>query len=117
MLQDSRKFVRQAKTVSITLHLVDTHHQENCDRPYNEIGGGVVITVDLCPKLFRYGDTHPCENTISMAQYQVDTHSQEICNRPCTENVVAVITVYPCQKMVRYADTHPSENTILITLH
>ena len=99
MLQDSRKFVRQAKTVSITLHLVDTHPQENCDRPCNEIVG-VVITVDLCPKLFRYGDTHPCENTISMAQYQVDTHSQEICDRPCSENVVAVITVYPCQKRI-----------------
>ncbi len=87
-------------TISITMQQLDTHPQEKCDRPCNELVG-VGITV---------------ENTVSITLHQVDTHPQEKCNRPCNKIVGAVITVFTCQKVFRYADTHPSEITIWITL-
>ena len=59
-------------TISITLHQVDTHPQEKCDRHSNKmVGAG--ITVDLCQKVFRYADTHPSEITIAITRNQVDT--------------------------------------------
>ena len=98
-----KKVVRYSDThpsenaILITLHQVDTHPQEKCDRPCNVIVGAV-ITVDPCQKEFRYADTHPSENTILITLHQVDTHPQEKCDGPCNEIVGAVITINPCQK-------------------
>ena len=62
-----------------------------------------MITVDPCQKVFRYGHTHPSENTISITMQQLDKHPQEKCERTCNETVEAEITVDLCQKVSRYA--------------
>ena len=58
--------------ISITLHQVDTHPKEKCNRPLNEIVTAV-ITVNPCQKVFRYADTHLSEINIAITGNQVDT--------------------------------------------
>ena len=44
--------------VCLSKHFFTWVNSDHCDRPCNEIVGAV-ITLDPCPKMFRYADTHP----------------------------------------------------------